>query len=979
MKKKSFLIIFSLVLVFIIIDPFNLRAVETSAQDQLIEVKEEKTENINIKDMGNTGIYLSLEPVEEKENTDSIKTLKEQNISIKDATQEQAGDINYSGYVNEAKESSKAGAYEIKVQNIPADKQTLYLDNAGTITKDARSNNIENEIEVLNNKIVKVDKGIVQTLGGYDTVNFGYQTIEDAYNKTNGTTFSGGAFDGQYISTEEYNGEYFVNFKLAGYEGYMNLKDVQIIPSSIIQSQSHYENVSGDWVYFEAIDPLTSNSYNTYPLDVAPEWSIEGTKYYTYDDENYYEDSLLREDSEPKTSYNYFQNLPINSTANYTGSDYKRFLSYKKKTNSQYYNATNAFVESQEKEQVNSLLLFAMANHEGAYGTSNLSKTCNNFFGYGAYDSDPNNACKAYKYDDPRSGIIAQAMHLKQMWSDIEDWRFHGSSLGDKSHGMNVTYASDPGWGKAIASMMYDVDSYLKGNENKRYRIGYIPNSEPFYTSSSLSTKLKLGSGKDYTMVRNSANGSYSQPRVLITAETSNALKVQLPTPINVSNSTTCTWTDAGPGKYAKYDGTYSKTVKKYTGSFACDYGNDYIAQQKWYPKKDANGYTTYKIINDVTAKSPSTTTKTCKKLSNGNTQCTTEDKIGKTVIKRVVTETTPSNVQVDYKYETYNTAGQKTYYKRLMKYNNGNKKYMSEVKYASPNKKRTIERINYNTDGTGKDRWFEEYYTNGVVKDHRESKYSKGVTIDYKRESYASNTKKTYYQRILKYSNGKKKYTSEVKYHPGYEGKKKTIEKFNFNTDGTSKDRWYEEYYTNGKVKDHRESKYSKGVTLDYKRENYASNTKKTYYQRILKYSNGNKKYTSEIKYHPGYEGKKKIIEKYNYDEKGQRTNRWYEEYYTNGKVKDHRESIYSNGVTIDYKRENYASNSKKTYYQRLLKYPNGNKKYESFIKYYSGNEGKKYSIEKINYKENGSKKSRWYETYAKNGKVTSHSEKTY
>ncbi len=978
MKKRNFLILIVLLFVTILTNPFKIGAEEEQTNDDS-NFKEQKTENINIKDMGDSGISLSLEEVEEVEKTNSFKELKEQNVSLKDATQEQAGDINLSGYVNENKQSSKAGNYKIQVQNIPADKQTLYLDNAGNLTKEARSNNVENEIEVLNNEIIKADKGIVQTLGGYDSVKFGYHTIEDAYNKENGTTFSGGAFDGQYIGTEEYNGQYFIHVKISGFDGYMSLDDVQIIPSSIVQSQSHYENINGDWVYFEAIDPLTGNGYTTYAIDKAPEWSEVGVKYYTYDDENYYEDNLLREDAEAKTSYNYFQNLPINSTANYTGSDYKRFLSYKKKTNSQYYNATNAFVEAQEKEQVNSLLLFAMANHEGAYGTSNLSKTCNNFFGYGAFDSDPNNACKAYKYNDPRSGIIAQAMHLKQMWSDIDDWRFHGSSLGDKSQGMNVTYASDPGWGKAIASMMYDIDSYLKGNENKKYRIGYIPNSEPFYTTSSLTNKLKLANGKDYTMVRNAANGSYSQPRVLITGETANALKLQLPTPVNISNSTTCTWTDAGPGSYAKYDGTYSTTVSKSTGSFACDYTNNYTAQQKWYPKKDANGYITYKIINDVPAKSPSTTSKVCKKLPNGNTQCTTEDKIGNTVIKRVVTETTPNNVQVNYMYETYNTAGQKTYYKRLMRYNNGKKKYESEVKYQSPNKKISTERLNYNTNGTLKDRWYEEYYTNGVAKKHIESDYNANKVTDYLSETYATNGKKTYYHRILRRNNGTKKYESYVRYYPGYEGIKSSIERFNFDDQGRLKDRWYEEYYKSGVRKKHIDNDYYLGKITNYFSETYASNGKKTYYHRILRRNNGTKKYESYIRYYSGNKGIKSSIERFNFDNQGRLKDRWYEEYYTSGVRKKHIDSDYYLGKITNYLSETYAANGKKTYYHRILRRNNGTKKYESYIRYYAGNEGKKYSIERINFKENGSKRDRWYETYAKNGRVTSHSEKTY
>src|SRR5699024_8755992 len=109
------------------------------------------------------------------------------------------------------------------------------------------------------------------------------------------------------------------------------------------------------------------------------------------------------------------------------------------------------FVEAQDKEFVNSLFLYAMANHEGAYGTSNFSNKCNNFFGRGAYDSNPDNACKEYGFSSARDGILAQAIFLRQNYLDVDWFGYNGGELGNKSHGMNVSYATDPNWGKNIA------------------------------------------------------------------------------------------------------------------------------------------------------------------------------------------------------------------------------------------------------------------------------------------------------------------------------------------------------------------------------------------------------------------------------------------------------------------------------------------------------------------------------------------------
>lgn len=230
---------------------------------------------------------------------------------------------------------------------------------------------------------------------------------------------------------------------------------MQIIPEELLSARSYYTVEDGSWVYYSAIDPLTSTDYDVMSIGSAPASAESGVKYYSDDDENYYTDQLITADATASVSYNsYFQNLPFRSRSTYSASDYHNYLKAKGKTNSEYYNEASAFTKAQDKETVNSLMIFSMANHESAYGTSTYAKACYNFFGRGAIDSDPDKACETYSYKTATDGILAQALFLENGYFDVLDWRYSGTHVGNKASGMNVKYASDTDWGKKSQTML---------------------------------------------------------------------------------------------------------------------------------------------------------------------------------------------------------------------------------------------------------------------------------------------------------------------------------------------------------------------------------------------------------------------------------------------------------------------------------------------------------------------------------------------
>ncbi len=493
-----------------------------------------------------------------------------------------------------------------------------------------------NEDEVLvdaSGEILAAGETTFMTVGGADYVSYVAPTIDTIDNSEIAIPVNGAAQSGKYIETIEQGGQYYAHVIIGGFEGYMHLEDIQIIPSSLEVPQTYFSNINGDWTKFVPVDPLTSTEYQSYTVDVAPQWAAAGAKYYTADDETFYTEPFgeVRNATSYASNSTYFQNLPFRSSSDYSGSNFKSYLTSIGRTNSAYYNATNAFTDAQKYYGINALYLFAWANHEGAFGTSHYSYQCNNFFGMGANDKNPDNACIEYGWDTPRDGILAEADIVTSGYADVNDWRFYGTEPGDKTHGINVKYASDPNWGNAMAGQMYQADKYLGSKEVNRYRIYAIHTSEQVYNDSGLTSKVKQqgaftpgdpdGLGyrtvTDFKMVRNDYDDDknvvkYADPRVVVTNETSKSFEYQLNTPVNVGESGYVQFWLGKRGTYPNFGPTYggkgqlyeNYVTKGYSNSNNI-YGTNWSKQQKWYPKKNSYGTQTYKVINDVAVVSP--------------------------------------------------------------------------------------------------------------------------------------------------------------------------------------------------------------------------------------------------------------------------------------------------------------------------------------------------------------------------------------
>lgn len=287
---------------------------------------------------------------------------------------------------------------------------------------------------------------------------------------------------------------------ISGIRGYVDINKIDLIPKShygdingngaipigIGGYEDYYSNAESPYVmpkmrpeYYQvkkngSYNEISFKQYRTFPgmsdanptFGIAADWMPVGN-YYSNDDIHYFKDfsrkNPVLDGSTQGEFYAYFQWLPVNSTTLHTGDTLRNYLSSMNKTNAVYYNESQAFISNGNKYGMNGLLIFAQANLESAYGTSGYAVKRNNIFGWGAVDSNPDNA----HYFPTLSDSIE--MHMNKNLAEYmipSHWKHFGYSFGNMSSGVSYKYASDPLYGMKIASIAYSID---KANGFKDY------------------------------------------------------------------------------------------------------------------------------------------------------------------------------------------------------------------------------------------------------------------------------------------------------------------------------------------------------------------------------------------------------------------------------------------------------------------------------------------------------------------------------
>ena len=338
-------------------------------------------------------------------------------------------------------------------------------------------------------KIIAMNSGIAYSYARNGaTINI-YQNVADRsiYYKQ---TYVGRHYELNYVDTERYlgNGTGMIEVYVNGFHGFTDLEYTDLVPSKylrngisiqlggnnpytkeaafyVICSQNYYEakttNGYKELIYHIYRGYSANNSYgesSSIVIGVAPSEMEEGRKYYSRDGVNFYSDDTFN--NYAFTYYNYYQFLPLRSKTNISADTLNSYVSSYNR--SVMIGSGQYFIDAQNKYGINALLMFAMACHESANGTSSYAIDRNNLFGWNAFDADPS---QASRFSSVVNCVNEHAGINLRGYVDITDGRFFSSSLGNKGSGLNVKYASDPYWGMEIASIAYAIDK-LSTNRN---------------------------------------------------------------------------------------------------------------------------------------------------------------------------------------------------------------------------------------------------------------------------------------------------------------------------------------------------------------------------------------------------------------------------------------------------------------------------------------------------------------------------------
>lgn len=209
---------------------------------------------------------------------------------------------------------------------------------------------------------------------------------------------------------------------------------------------------------------------------------------------------------------NTYLTLDLLKPANVTAAEINNYISnYEKSTGKKSIiaNKGQTFINAAKKYQINAQFLAALAIHESAYGTSNLSYWKNNLFGFKAYDVAPYEG--AMRFSSIEEGIEYEAAYLRFAYLLSNGSYYNGSYLGDKSGGMNVRYSTDAGWGQKIANHMERIKPYntsyyssVPSQANSNLKMPNEPTNKDIYpvNSTMLAKKdLPLYNGKNGSRV----------------------------------------------------------------------------------------------------------------------------------------------------------------------------------------------------------------------------------------------------------------------------------------------------------------------------------------------------------------------------------------------------------------------------------------------------------------------------------------------
>lgn len=306
----------------------------------------------------------------------------------------------------------------------------------------------------------------------------------------NGSLYGG--VDGAYLSVNIPNK--VAHLKTAGYTGWVNPGDYEIVPINWVKSSTSYQ-VTNDYIRHNYAAKIQNTYSGNSGRIIGPKpASLPVGTYYSYDGKYFYKtrldmlkdyktNSTARAVNKNNPYYNYYLYLPNHSKTAYSSVNIDSYirdvLGYKqdvygnvaKDKTSRLYGKGTFFYYAQEKYGVNAILSLSISRNETGNGTSNIAINKNNGFGLNAVDSDAYESATGYP-SFTTSILSYTSKWITYGYANPFDSRYRSNVFGNKGIGMNVKYASDPYWSEKMASNYYAFDNYYGFQDYNYYQLG---------------------------------------------------------------------------------------------------------------------------------------------------------------------------------------------------------------------------------------------------------------------------------------------------------------------------------------------------------------------------------------------------------------------------------------------------------------------------------------------------------------------------
>ncbi|MEH7332796.1 glucosaminidase domain-containing protein [Neobacillus drentensis] len=202
---------------------------------------------------------------------------------------------------------------------------------------------------------------------------------------------------------------------------------------------------------------------------------------------------------------------PLNTTSNITATEINRFIDYKTKDpSSKLKGMGSSYIEAQNVTGINAVYLLAHSGLESKWGTSDIAKAKNNFFGIGAVDSNPTDG--AASFASPNIGIINGAKFINDNYVNRETnlldaaYPYSQPTLDNMSFNNGYhQYASDEAWAGKIANIAKEFYEFTFANGETLKTGWYQEGQNKYYfdTNGKMLTGKQTINGKNYFFYNN--------------------------------------------------------------------------------------------------------------------------------------------------------------------------------------------------------------------------------------------------------------------------------------------------------------------------------------------------------------------------------------------------------------------------------------------------------------------------------------------